>query len=163
MGYIFDGTTKIITLTSGTTYVSVRDLYSRWKDWIQSTGSNFLQSFSVVGGEPVDSTNGIYVTSYFFLENGWKIKPQEANHKLVIADGILVTSDGTDPFVSTTGSYNVLIQYSQPVKSETVSTGGGSGGLTPAQDAKLTAIDNKVDVAVSTRASKKDVINATFL
>lgn len=30
MGYIFNGTNKIITLTTGTTTVSVRDIYSRF-------------------------------------------------------------------------------------------------------------------------------------
>lgn len=130
MGYTFNGSDKVVSLTLGTTVLDVRDLYSRWKDWVVSTGSMFLQGISVVGGEPVDESQGIYVTSYFFLENGWKIKPQEANHKLKVTSGVLVTSDGSDPFVPTEGSYNVLVQYSQPVKSETVSTGGGSGGAT---------------------------------
>jgi hypothetical protein len=137
MGYTFDGTTKVITLTAGTTTLDVRDLYSRWKDWVVSTGAGFLQALSVVGGEPVDAGNGIYVTSYFFLQNGWKIKPQEANHKLVVSNGVLVDGAGGDPFVQTTGSYNVLVQYSQPVKSETVSTGGGTGGLTTDEHEQL--------------------------
>lgn len=131
MGYIFNGTTKIITLTTGTTTLDVRDLYSRWKEWTQTDGAGFLQAMSVVGGEPVDVGQGIYVTSYFFLENGWKIKPQEANHKLIVKNGILIDAAGGDPFVQTTGNYNVLIQYSQPVKSETVSISGSS--ITPSE------------------------------
>jgi hypothetical protein len=127
MGCTFDGTTKIITMTAGTLTLDVRDVYSRWKDWIISTGSGYLNAFSVVGGDPVDAGQGIYVTSYFFLENGWKVKPQESSHKLTVTNGVLVTSDGSDPFVQTDGTFNVLVQYSQPVKSETVATGGGSG------------------------------------
>lgn len=128
MAYVFDGSNKIIYLTSGTTVLDVRDVYSKWKEWIQVSGSVYQQAFSIVGGEPVDPIQGIYVTSYIFLENNWKIRPQEANHKLNVRNGVLVTSDGSDPFVQPIGSYNVLIQYSQPVKSETVSTGGGGGG-----------------------------------
>lgn len=126
MGYIFNGTEKIITLTSGTTLLDVRDMYSRWKEWFLLQGSNYLQTFQVIGGEPIDETNGIYITSYFFLGNGWKVRPQEANHKLVVTNGILLTIEGTDPFLQTIGAYNVMVQYSQPIKSETVSTGGGT-------------------------------------
>lgn len=128
MGYSFNGDTSIISFTAGTVNVSVRDLYSRWKDWIITTGGMYLPAFNLIGGDPIDIPNGIYITSYFFLINGWKIKPQEANHKLRIYDGVLLTDDGTDPFVQTTGNFNVLVQYSQPVRTETVDTGGGGGG-----------------------------------
>jgi hypothetical protein len=127
MSYSFDGVTKVISL-SGVTNLDVRDLYSRWKDWIQtSDNSKYLRAFDeVVGGNPIDLAEGIYVTSYFFLTNGWKIRPQESNHKLRVYNGVLL-SDSGDPFVSTLGNYNVLVQYSQPIKSETISTGGGTG------------------------------------
>jgi hypothetical protein len=141
MGYSFGGTTKVISLTSGTTILDVRDLYSRWKDWSQTAGSGYLQAMSVVGGDPVDASQGIYVTSYFFLENGWKIKPQEANHKLTVLNGVLVDAAGGGPFISTIGTYNVLVQYSQPVKSETVSI-SGSSGPTPAQIATAVRDEN---------------------
>jgi hypothetical protein len=141
MGYSFDGETKIITLTVGTVILDVRDLYSRWKDWVLDVGMMYPSAFSVVGGEAVDVAQGIYVTSYFFLENGWKIRPQEATHKLSVRNGILAASDGSDPFLVTLGSYNVMIQYSQPIKSETVATGGGGGGIvTSIQQAALDQI-----------------------
>lgn len=148
MGYSFDGETKIISLTAGTVILDVRDLYSRWKDWVLSTGMMYLEAFNVVGGEPVDIAQGIYVTSYFFLENGWKIRPQEATHKLSVRNGILATSDGSDPFLTTLGSYNVMIQYSQPIKSETISTGGGGGGVvTSIQEAALEQITSAGNTA----------------
>ena len=164
MGYSFNGTTKIISLTAGTTYLDVRDLYSKWKEWVIDTGSPFLQTFSVVGGDPIDENNGVYVTSYFFLNNNWKIKPQESNHKLTVGNGIILSSDGSDPFVQTNGNYNVMIQYSQPIKSETVSiSGSSSGGLTTEQSLKLDNIHTNVDTTISSRASKNDVINASQL
>ena len=124
MGYIFNGATKVITLTPGTTVLDVRDMYSRWKDWVISDGAKFFPVFTVVGGDPIDVDKGVYVTSYFFLIHGWRIKPQEANHKLNVVNGVLLTIEGADPFIQTSGSYNVLVLYSQPVRSETVSTGG---------------------------------------
>ncbi len=131
MAYSFNGTTKIISLID-ITILDVRDLYSRWKDWSVAAGSGFLQAMSVVGGDAVDVAQGIYVTSYFFLENGWKIRPQEDDHKLIVNNGVLVDGAGGDPFVPTLGTFNVLVQYSQPVKSETVNISGG-GGSTPAE------------------------------
>ena len=125
MGYNFDGSTKVISLTAGTTSMSVRDLYSRWKEWV-ATGTNarFLPAFSTVGGDPLGG--GVYVTFYAFLANGWRIRPQEASHTLTVTDGVITTDDGSDPFIATLGAYNVQIKYSQPVKTETVATGGGS-------------------------------------
>jgi hypothetical protein len=51
VSYIFNGTTKIISIVDDIT-LDVRDLYSRWKDWSQTEGSMFLQALSVVGGDP---------------------------------------------------------------------------------------------------------------
>lgn len=151
MGYTFDGTTKIITLTTGTTSLDVQDLYSRWKDWVEtSDNSKYPNAFTVVGGDPVDIANGIYVTSYYFLDNGWKVRPQEANHKLRVSNGVLLSIDGTDPFVQTLGSYNVMVQYSQPVRTETVVTsGGGGGGATPAQIAEAVWDDPQAGVVIT--------------
>lgn len=132
MIYTFNGTTKIITLGAGT-ILDVKDMYSRWKDWILDGNSQFLIAFSVVGGDPIDVANGIYVTGYYFLENGWRVKPDETNYSLQVTNGVLLVQGGGSPFIQTTGSYNVLVQYSQPVRTETVqiNTGGGGGGSFP--------------------------------
>jgi len=50
-----------------------------------------------------------------FLENGWRIKPQKANHTLNVIDGIILVNNGGDPFKNTIGSYIVRINYQQPV------------------------------------------------
>jgi len=141
MAFSFDGPNKIITLSVGTTALDVKDLYSRWKDWIQTEeGSKWDVVMYPVGGDPINEDEGIYVSSYIFLSNGWKIRPQEANHTLVVSNGILLTDTGVDPFIPTTGYYNVQVKYSQPIRTETVQIGGGSGGLTQTQDTKLTTI-----------------------
>lgn len=149
MGYEFDGPTKIISCSAGTTAMDVKDLYSRWKDWmLLSDNSKYLEAFSIVGGEPVDEDAGIYVTAYIFLSNGWRVRPDEADHKLKVSNGVLLTSTGDDPFIQTVGSYNVLVQYSQPVRTETVIVETGVSGLTEEESTQLELIetvDGKVD------------------
>jgi hypothetical protein len=66
--------------------------------------------------------------------NGWKIKPQEANHTLNINDGILLVNGGGDPFNNTTGSYTVRINYQQPVQAISFATGEGGGTATTAAE-----------------------------
>ena len=91
MALAFDGSTKVITLTTGTTVVSVRDLWSRWVDWfLTEDNSKYLPAFINVGGDDIDISAGTKIPIYAFLMNGWKIKPQEANHTLTIQDGILL-------------------------------------------------------------------------
>ena len=53
MGYVFDGISKIISLTSGTTTLDVRDVYSRWKEWITISGYVYPYAFSIHDFEPI--------------------------------------------------------------------------------------------------------------
>ena len=151
MGYVFDGASRGIYLTSGTTAVDVRDLYSRWKDWVRASGSQYQPAFETVGGDEISP--GVYITTYAFLANKWHVHPQEADHKLVVSGGVLLALDGSDPFKPTAGAYNVMVQYSQPIKTETVATAGAAidfnelldlvdaveTGLTPRQALRLIA------------------------
>lgn len=144
MGMTFDGPSKVVTLTAGTVAVSVRDLWSRWVDWfLTSDNSKYLPAFSQVGGNDIDQSAGTKIPIYAFLVNGWKIKPQEANHTLTISDGILLVDGGGDPFNNTSGSYIVRINYQQPVQAISFSAEGGAGGLTATQDAKLMGLPDE--------------------
>ena len=150
MGYSFNGSEKIITLTLGTIVLDVKDLYSRWKDWvITSDNSKWDLAFQVAGGETIDSGAGTYIPLYAFLANGWRIKPQEAHHTLNVTNGILLVSGGGDPFINTTGSYIVRINYQQPVQAITVSVSSGSG-LSPGQASDLSAIKRMTDLIPGT-------------
>ena len=131
------GSTKIIQLSVGTTTLDLKDMYSRWKEWIVASGSGELNALYPVGGDPVDESQGIYVASYLFLNNGWRIRPQEASHTLKVINGIIVTVEGDSPFVQTQGSYNVLIQYSQPVQAQATVTETGVSGLTTEESQQL--------------------------
>lgn len=127
----FDGQTKVITLTAGTTTVNVRDLWSRWVDWyLTNDNSKYLPTFINVGGDPIDEGTGTSIPIYAFLTNGWRIKPQEADHTLNVTGGIILVQGGGDPFNDTDGDYSVRINYQQPVQAITVSTGGGTAPTT---------------------------------
>lgn len=132
MAYVFDGTTKIISLTPGTVYMSVTDLWSRWLDWLSiSDNSKYPLAMKQVGTEPIDPSSGTAIPTYVFLLNGWRVRPQESNHVLGVGGGILLVDGGGDPFVATLGTFMIRINYQQPVQAITVATGGG-GGSTPA-------------------------------
>jgi len=142
MSCIFDGTTKLIICTESVTGIDVKDLYSRWKDWVRDEGgSKYLMTFSVVGGELVNAATYTYVATYIFLMNGWRIRPQEASHTLTVTSGILLTDTGEDPFISTIGNYNVQIKYSQPVQAQSVIIETGVSGLTASESTQLALIE----------------------
>lgn len=127
MGYTFDGPSKRINLSAGTTTMSVRDVWSRWVDWAAlSDNAKYLPAFVTVGGDDIDPGAGTTIPIYAFLLNGWKIIPQEANHTLNVTDGILLVDGGGDPFVNTSGSYIVRINYQQPVQAISFASGGGT-------------------------------------
>ena len=157
MGYSFDGGSKVISLTTGTVEVSIRDLWSRWVDWLlTSDNSKYLVAMEQVGGNDIDVSAGTYIPIYVFLKNGWKLKPQEANHTLVVNDGVLIVDGGGDPFINTVGTYIIRINYSQPVQAITVSTGGGSG-LTLGQIEGSTIIAKEATVLSSAQSEKNHV------
>lgn len=114
----FDGINKLITVVSGITSIDIPDVYSRWKDWVQdSDNAKYLLAFTVVGGDPTVTDQ--YITPYFFLQNGWRMRPYEGDHTLEV-NGIVLTAEGEHPFIHTDGEYNVLIRSIVPIRTETV-------------------------------------------
>ena len=148
MGYFINGITKTITLTTGTTSVSVRDLWSRWVDWfLTGDNSKFLPAFQTVGGNDIDISQGTKIPIYSFLQNGWKIKPQESNHTLTINDGILLVNGGGDPFLNTNGAYTVRINYQQPVQAISFSSTGGSSSTLTKEEIREEIDNNSTKLA----------------
>ena len=127
MAYIFDGAAKLIILSAGTTAVDLADLWSRYKEWLLVGNAGYARALDTVGGEDIDASAGTKVPLYLFLLNGWKLRPQEANHTLTVSGGTLLFAGGGDPFVDTLGNYRVRIRYSQPVQAIGYSTTGGDG------------------------------------
>jgi hypothetical protein len=125
----FNGSAKRIVCDSGNTSLDVQALYSEWVDWAL-LGSNlrFLPAFFTQGGTDIDPGAGTQIAFYTYLINGWRVRPQEANHTLAVTGGILLVDGGGDPFVNTLSAFTVRINYQQPVQAITVATGGGGGG-----------------------------------
>jgi len=132
----FDGPNKLMILKPGVTDVCITEcLYSPWKIWVQeSDNAKYEQAFRIVGGEPTTGSNSI--APYSFLLNGWRIRPQEANHTLTV-DGVVIVDGGGDPF-DTLGTYNVRINMITPLQAETVET--GISGLTAEESQQLADI-----------------------
>lgn len=136
MSLSFDGVTKRISIVAQTT-VGVRELWSRWVEWQElSDNSKYLPAMTQVGGNDIDLSTGTKIPIYAFLTNGWRVKPQESSHTLNVTDGILLVDGGGDPFVNTTGSFVVRINYQQPVQAISFAT-SGEGGLTIEQATQL--------------------------
>lgn len=110
----FDPITKIIQIdeapVDGVVEIDVKiDLYSDGKeDWV-STPSLTMISFPIrnVGGDPLPGDKALGAT--FFLDNAWKIRPYEGDHRLLV-NGNLYSEDGTSPFTQVVGSYNVMVE-----------------------------------------------------
>ncbi len=133
----FDGLTKRIILDSSS--VTASEIWSRYIDWLGADSNNAKWGLAMtqIGGD--DLGGGLFVPIYIFLQNGWRVRPMEANHALIIT-GNLFVAEGGSPLVNTLGSYNVIAQYTVPVQAQAFAS-GGSGGLTIDQQAQLDNIE----------------------
>lgn len=104
----FDGPNKLITEISvaGDNELDLLEIYSEAKFWMtQSDNLKYLQIFSVVGGDPITPTQNLGST--FFLENGWRIRPAELDHKLTIVGNLFTREAGQSAFVPVLGAFTV--------------------------------------------------------
>lgn len=116
MAITFDASAKIITLDS--TLVAAAEIWSRWIDWfVTSDNSKYLPALRVIGGNTVSGS--IAIPSYFYLLNGWRIRPMESSHDLEITGNIIVDGGG-NPIVATIGTYQVNVRYTVPVAAQLV-------------------------------------------
>lgn len=148
--FTFDGVNKLIILDSGTTSFAVTDLYSRWKEWvILSDNAKFLPAFSSsLGGNALGG--GAFLGQYYFIQNGWTVRPQEASHALTVTGNIFPIPESAETFTPTVGAFNVQIVQQVSSLTQQVSTSGTSG-LTSEESTLLTnaARDSADAVAIS--------------
>ena len=105
--YAFDGENRVINLTAGTIFVSVRDLWSRWVDWfITDDNSKYPPAMRFVGGDALPGDKELGLT--YFMLNDWKLRPYSGDHTLNI-DGNLYSADGSSPYTNAIGGFNVMI------------------------------------------------------
>jgi hypothetical protein len=135
MPIIFDPSTQRIILDSAV--VTATTIYSRWADWIAtSDNSKYLPAFRTAGGD--DLGGGLSIPPYYFLLNGWRVRPQETNHDLDL-QGNLFVEGGGNPFVKTLGNFQVNVRSTVPVQAQGIATGGGGGGGSGATAAEIAA------------------------
>jgi hypothetical protein len=139
---VFDGEARLIIITPPTTTLDVKeDLYSSWKEWmLVRDNSKFIAAFEAVGGQDLPGSQ--VLGSTYFLINGWRIRPYEADINLTVI-GNLYTREGDSPFVKTLGSWNTNINSTISTLVLDVIVPSPALGLTPAQESKLNSIPSE--------------------
>lgn len=121
----YDTANKLFILNSGVTSLDAKvDLYSDVKeDWKSNAAlTKFRFPILAIGGNSIGG--GQFVSPYFILQYGWKIRPQEANHTLVIV-GNIITDDESYPIANTVGAFNVVVRSQITSNSLTITSGSG--------------------------------------
>ena len=158
MAIILDGATKRIILDSAS--VSAAQIWSAWVDWHESN-QQWPLAFQLVGGNALGG--GLFIPPYFFLLNGWRVRPMEASHNLTITGNLFVDGGGV-PVVGTLGAYQVTVNYTVPVQAQGIATSGSTGPtaseIAAAVRADIAAELARIDANVSSRATAADVFAA---
>jgi hypothetical protein len=136
----FDGANHLIIVGSGIEELDAQiEIYSDWKEWVAS-GDNikYYPAFDTPDGGR-DLSPSLRNGDYYFLNNqdvpalypasgirdGWRIRPDEVDHELVI-NGNLYVTDVTKPFVvPTLGNYTVIVRLETSSLTQTVVSGSG--------------------------------------
>ena len=158
MAITLDGSTKRILLDSAS--VSAAQIWSAWVDWHEAN-QQWPLAFQLVGGNALGG--GLFIPPYFFLLNGWRVRPMEASHNLTITGNLFVDGGGV-PVVGTLGTYQVNVNYTVPVQAQGIATSGSTGPtaseIAAAVRADIAAELARIDANVSSRATAADVFAA---
>lgn len=158
MAITLNGSTKRIILDSAS--VSAAQIWSAWVDWHESN-QQWPLAFQLVGGNALGG--GLFIPPYFFLMNGWRVRPMEASHNLTITGNLFVDGGGV-PVVGTLGTYQVNVNYTVPVQAQGIATSGSTGPtaseIAAAVRADIAAELARIDANVSSRATAADVFAA---
>ena len=123
MAISFDGAEQTITLSSGTTTLDAQDAYSRWKDWvITGDGAPWEHAFEAIGGEEIGGS--VLTGDYYFLQDGWTVVPQDADHVLTVTGNLYPATPGANMFAMPVGR-QIQIQMSRSSLTQTVAVGSG--------------------------------------
>ena len=158
MAITLNGATRRIILDSAS--VSAAQIWSAWVDWHEAN-QQWPLAFQLVGGNALGG--GLFIPPYFFLMNGWRVRPMEASHNLIITGNLFVDGGGV-PVVGTLGTYQVNVNYTVPVQAQGIATSGSTGPtaseIAAAVRADIAAELARIDANVSSRATAADVFAA---
>lgn len=156
MAITINPASKLFILDSAT--VDVSDIYVAWVDWlVLSDNIKYLPAFTTVGGDSLGGS--LSIPPYYFLINGWRVRPMESSHTLVLTGNLFVDGGG-DPIVPTVGSFNVLVKSVVPVQAQGISTGGAADPAVVAAAVRALLLPEleRLDVKVSTRATPAHIV-----
>ena len=158
MAITLNGATRRIILDSAS--VSAAQIWSAWVDWHEAN-QQWPLAFQLVGGNALGG--GLFIPPYFFLMNGWRVRPMEASHNLTITGNLFVDGGGV-PVVGPLGTYQVNVNYTVPVQAQGIATSGSTGPtaseIAAAVRADIAAELARIDANVSSRATAADVFAA---
>lgn len=152
----WDFTNKLIILDQvapdGNGFVEIDvqvDLYSDWKEDFQGSPSynrGVLIPWRATGGDELTPTKNI--GGFYFLQNGWKIRPYEADHVLILSGNLYVEPSTAQVFEPTVGDYTVSAIIQRAVDAITV-TG---------TDANIVQIDGSTTAAENLRRGAESIV-----
>lgn len=155
----FNGTDKLIVVTevpnvSGEITLDAQiDIYSDWKEWVLTAeNTKYLEAIRTTAGDPISEES--IISPYFFLLNGWRIRPYEETHRMIL-EGNLFLDGGGNPFIPTLGPYNVIAELRTTVNA--VTTVVSASGAAP--DAVANAVWDKMAVEHLTPGTMGYLIN----
>lgn len=130
--------------------VTAKDIFRSWADWmLLSDNAKYLPAFSATGGD--DLGGGLSIPPYYFLLNGWRVRPMESSHNLTITGNLFVDGGGV-PVVNTLGAYQVNVNYTVPVQAQGIST---SGSTAPTAEENAAAVwSHATGTAVAVRLAE---------
>lgn len=150
--FTFDGPNKIISIGTGVVQFSAGEVYSRWKQWCaDGDNAKYDTAFAnSIGGESLGG--GAFVGGYFFLQNGWVIRPQEADHTLQVTGNLFPIPDTAALFTNTLGSFQVVVGMRTSSLTQKLVTAEGT--LTASEVADAVWAE---DISGSTSGAGKDL------
>lgn len=144
-GITFDGPTRRIILSTAS--VTAAEIWSRWCDW-HAGNTEWPLAFSLVGG--IALGGGLFIPPYFFLLNGWRVRPMESSHNLTITGNLFVDGGGV-PVVATLGTYQVNVNYTVPVQAQGIATSGSAGPSAADIATEVLAVLNATTIPVDAK------------
>ncbi len=158
MSTTIDPATRRIVLDSAT--VTAKSIYAAWVDWAAlDDNAKYLPAFRSVGGD--DLGDGLFIPPYYFLANGWRVRPMEADQTLTITGNLFVEGGG-DPVVKTLGVFAVLVKMVVPVQAQGISVSGGGTAPTVNQVAAQIRVELASELERITQLAALHAIGATL-
>jgi hypothetical protein len=167
--FTVDGVNSLLIAKSGVTEVDVQvDLYSDAKEhWLTTDDSKFEFPLRTVAGDPIGG--GKYVGDHYFLGNGWKIRPQEADHELLCVGNLWLDEGETGGiFVPTVGAFTVLALIERSADAIGISPTSLADEVWNRLESQILTpnsiglkLKTNLDVAVSSRAAPGDQMALT--